>query len=98
MRPRGLGEIARRTGPTPERRNQWIRGNWRIENGSHYVRDVAFAEDASRIRKTPAIVARLRAFAYNLLRADSCDNIENARWRAALDVRAVIEIAGLVKN
>ena len=40
-------------GPTPERWNEWIRGHWRIENGSHYVRDVAFAEDASRIRKTP---------------------------------------------
>src|SRR5208283_2338597 len=36
-------------GIAPERWNQWIRGHWRIENGSHYVRDVAFAEDASRI-------------------------------------------------
>jgi hypothetical protein len=32
---------------------QWlaaIRGHWRIENASHYVRDTTFAEDASRIR------------------------------------------------
>ena len=34
--------------------------HWRIENGSHYVRDMAFAEDASRIRKNPDIAARLR--------------------------------------
>ena len=81
-------------GPTPERWNEWIRGQCRIENGSHYVRDVAFAEDASRIRKNPDIVARLRSFAYNLLRADGCHNIKNARWRAALDIRAALETAG----
>jgi len=44
-----------------------IRGHWRIENGSHHVRDTTFAEDASRIRKNPDIAARLRSFAYNLL-------------------------------
>jgi len=33
--------------------NAWIRGHWRIENGSHHVRDTTFAEDASRIRKNP---------------------------------------------
>ena len=49
--------------------NAWVRGHWRIENGSHYVRDATFAEDASRIRKNPDIAARLRSFAYNLLRA-----------------------------
>ena len=38
----------------PQRWNEWIRAHWRIENGSHYVRDTAFAEDASRIRKPPA--------------------------------------------
>ncbi len=54
---------------TPERWNEWVRDHWRIENGSHYVRDTAFAEDASRIRKNPDIVARLRSFAYNLTRA-----------------------------
>ena len=56
-------------GQTPEHWNEWIRAHWRIENGSHYVRDTAFAEDASRIRKNPDIAARLRSFAYNLLSA-----------------------------
>ena len=56
---------------------------WRIENGSHYVRDATFAEDASRIRKNPDIAARLRSFAYNLLRANGNENIKNARWRAS---------------
>jgi len=80
---------------TPVRWNRWIRDHWRIENGSHYVRDNAFAEDASRIRKNPDIVARLRSFAYNLIRAGGCENIQNARWRAVLDINLVLEIPGL---
>ena len=78
-----------------ERWNQWIRGHWRIENGGHHVRDVTFAEDASRIRDNPDIAARLRSFAYNLIRAKGHENIRNARWRAALDVDVVFEIAGI---
>jgi predicted transposase YbfD/YdcC len=83
---------------TPKRWNEWIRAHWRIENGSHYVRDTAFAEDASRIRKNPDVVARLRSFAYNLIRASGCDNIRNARWRAALDINLVLEMPGLNQN
>ena len=59
------------------------------------MRDMTFAEDASRIRKNPDIVARLRSFAYNLLRAGEHDNIKNARWRAALDINYILEINGL---
>ena len=80
-------------GIAPERWCEWIRGHWQIENASHYVRDVAFAEDASRIRRNPDIVARLRSFAYNLIRASGADNIQNARYRAALDVAAAIKLA-----
>jgi hypothetical protein len=80
-------------GVAPEIWNEWIRGHWRIENGSHYVRDVAFAEDASRIRKNPDIVARLRSFAYNLIRASGQDNVQNARYRATLDVAFAITLA-----
>lgn len=81
-------------GVAPERWNEWIRGHWRIENGSHYVRDVAFAEDASRIRKNPDIAARLRSFAYNLIRASGAGNIQNARYRAALDIAFALNILG----
>ena len=45
-----------------------IRKHWGIENGLHYVRDVTLREDASRIRINPGIFARLRSFAYNILR------------------------------
>ena len=66
-------------GIAPHTWNEWIQGHWQIENGSHYVRDGTFAEDASRIRKNPDIVARLPSFAYNLIRARGCRNIRNAR-------------------
>jgi len=56
------------------------------------VRDVAFAEDASRIRRNPCIGATLRSFAYNLLRADRCDR--NPRWRAAIDIDAIFKMPG----
>jgi predicted transposase YbfD/YdcC len=69
--------------------------HWRIENGSHYVRDTAFAEDASRIRKNPDIAARLRSFAYNLIRAAGGSNIRNARWRAALDLNLILQLPRL---
>jgi hypothetical protein len=79
-------------GPTAEQWLSWIRAHWQIENGSHYVRDTTFGEDASRIRKNPDIAARLRSFAYNLLRSQGIDNMRNARWRAALDLNQVLEI------
>ena len=79
-------------GIAPERWKEWIRDHWRIENGCHYVRDVAFAEDASRIRKNPDIAARLRSFAYNLIRASGAENIKNARYRAALDISFALKL------
>jgi hypothetical protein len=86
--------VSSASGFSPRQWNAWIREHWRVENGSHYVRDMAFAEDASRIRKNPDIAARLRSFAYNLLRASGNENIKNARWRAGLDINQLLKIAG----
>ena len=44
------------------------RKHWGIENSNHYVRDVTFQEDKSRIRKNPFNMAILRSFALNILR------------------------------
>ena len=52
-----------------------IRKHWGIENKSHYTRDVTLREDASRIRKNPGIFARMRSFAYNILRCNQSDTI-----------------------
>lgn len=61
-----------------------IRKHWGIENKSHYTRDVTLREDASRIRKNPGIFARIRSFAYNILRYNQSDTIAQDRYAAAL--------------
>ena len=50
-----------------------IRGHWQIENGLHWVLDIAFREDESRIRKdhAPQNMAVLRHLALNLLKQDT---------------------------
>ena len=48
----------------------YVRGQWTIENKVHWVRDVTFGEDASRIRTgpRPRIMATLRNLAIGLIR------------------------------
>ena len=53
-------------------------------NKQHYTRDVTLCEDASRIRRNPGIFARLRSFAYNILRFNQSDTIAQDRYAAAL--------------
>ena len=61
-----------------------IRAHWAIENKLHYTRDVTLREDASRIRCNPGIFARMRSFAYNILRFNQSDTIAQDRYAAAL--------------
>lgn len=51
---------------------QAIRGHWGIENGLHWVLDIAFREDDSRIRSehAPENMAILRHTALNLLKQE----------------------------
>lgn len=58
--------------------------HWRIENKRHYTRDMTLREDASRIRKNLGIFARLRSFAYNILRFNQSGSIAQDRFAAAL--------------
>jgi hypothetical protein len=60
-----------------------IRQHWGIENTSHHSRDVTFREDDSRIRKNPGIFARLRSFAYNILKFNQTGTIPQDRLAAA---------------
>jgi predicted transposase YbfD/YdcC len=50
-----------------------IRNHWRVENGLHWVLDVVFREDHSRVRERNAArnLALLRKIALNLARADT---------------------------
>jgi predicted transposase YbfD/YdcC len=50
-----------------------VRGHWGIENSLHHVLDVAFTEDASRIRtdKAPENMAFIRKIALTIARSDT---------------------------
>jgi predicted transposase YbfD/YdcC len=61
-----------------------VRCHWRVENTLHYTRDVTFQEDQSRIRHKPGVFARLRSFAYNILRCNQSSTFSQDRYAAAL--------------
>ena len=72
-----------------------IRNHWAIENKNHWVRDVTLAEDASRIRINPGVMARLRSQALNIVRANGVANIAKAIWSAALDPEISLSYSGM---
>ena len=69
---------------TATRAAEAVRAHWRIENTSHYSRDVTLGEDRSRIRTNPGVFARLRSFAFNILKANPTDTLSQDRYRAGL--------------
>jgi predicted transposase YbfD/YdcC len=66
-----------------------VRGHWGIENGLHWVLDVTFREDDSRVRKdhAPENFAVLRHIALNVLNRarNGKDSIKTMRLRAGWD-------------
>jgi hypothetical protein len=72
------------TKPTALGATDAIRGHWQIETTSHYSRDVTFGEDRSRIRANPSVFARLRSFAFNILKSHKTSTLSQDRYRAAL--------------
>lgn len=75
--------------PKVKRLSRLVRDHWKIENSEHYVLDVTFAEDASRIRvgSSPGISAAFRRMALNILQQDTTvkDSIRGKRLRAGWD-------------
>jgi predicted transposase YbfD/YdcC len=68
------------------------RGHWKIENQSHYVRDVTFGEDGSRVRSgsVPEVMAAVRNVAISLMRQAKWKNIAaGTRHYAARPWKAV---------
>jgi predicted transposase YbfD/YdcC len=68
---------------------RYIRGHWGIENSLHWVLDMTFDEDRSRLRKDhgPENLALLRRMAISILRnAESCKgSIRTKQLHALLD-------------
>lgn len=59
--------------PRVKRIARHVRGHWGVENSLHWVLDVTFAEDASRIRKdnSPEIAGIFRRLALSVLQQDT---------------------------
>jgi predicted transposase YbfD/YdcC len=66
---------------SPQRLLELNRGHWSIENRSHYVRDVSFGEDRSRLRTdhAPHIMAAFRNLAITLIHRFGSSHIAATR-------------------
>lgn len=69
--------------------HQAVRHHWSIENKNHYVRDVTLKEDASTIRTKPTLMARIRSFALNIMKANGEKNIAEATFCNALNINRI---------
>jgi predicted transposase YbfD/YdcC len=82
---------------SPARLADLLRGHWAIENGLHYVRDVTFAEDASRVRTgtAPQVMACLRNLIIGVLCRAGPVNLAAALRRHARDPARPLTTLGI---
>jgi len=73
------------------------RGHWGIENRLHYVRDVTFEEDASRIRtgNAPRVMASFRNLVISLFRLVGIDSIPKVLRQFAAKPHMAVRLIGL---
>jgi predicted transposase YbfD/YdcC len=73
------------------------RGHWAIENRLHYVRDVTFGEDASRVRSggAPQVMAALRNVALALLREAGHTNVAAGLRAVGWQTGSALALLGL---
>lgn len=74
-----------------------VRQHWRIENQSHWVRDVTFAEDRSQVRRgaIPQMMAAFRNVAIGLMRLTGHQNIAAATRHFAAQPWAALALLGI---
>jgi len=70
------------------------RRHWGIENRNHYVRDVSYGENKSRIGDNPGIVAQARSFALNILRKNRVTNVAQDIWKGRSQPRSLPGLQG----
>jgi predicted transposase YbfD/YdcC len=75
----------------------YVRGHWTIENKVHYVRDVTYREDSSRVRTgpRPRIMATLRNLAIGLIRQAGYTKIAATIRKIKHDTALLITVLGL---
>jgi predicted transposase YbfD/YdcC len=82
--------------PDAERAAEAVRGHWGIENSSHWILDVAFREDDSRVRvgNAPENLALVRKLTHNLLQQETTlkRGIKTKRLRAGWDRSYLLKI------
>jgi predicted transposase YbfD/YdcC len=97
------GQISRKTRyfisslpPNARRLLHAVRAHWQIENGLHWVLDMAFREDESRVRKdhAPQNLAILRHIALNLLKQETSlkVGVKAKRLRAGWDEQYLLKV------
>jgi len=74
-----------------------VRGQWQIENQSHWGRDVTFDEDRSQVRcgNIPQVLAALRNTALGLLRCAGYPNMAAACRRLAAQPLQALALIGI---
>jgi len=74
-----------------------VRGQWHIENQSHWVRDVTFDEDRSQVRcgNIPQVMAALRNTVIGLMRWAGYTNIAAACRRFAAQPALALGLIGI---
>jgi hypothetical protein len=74
-----------------------VRGQWHIENCSHWVRDVTFDEDRSQVRcgNIPQVMAALRNTVIGLIRWAGHTNIAAACRHFAAQPQAALHLIGI---
>jgi predicted transposase YbfD/YdcC len=85
--------------PHAERAAQAVRQHWGVENSLHWVLDVAFREDESRVRvgNAPENLALVRKITHNLLQQEKTlkRGVKTKRFAAALDDAYLLKILNL---
>ena len=74
-----------------------VRGQWQLENQSHWVRDVTFDEEHSQVRcgHIPQVMAALRNTVIGLMRWAGHTNMAAACRRFAAQPRAALHLIGI---